>query len=137
MSSVSDTVAARHRHRVRWAAYAGLAWAVFQLLATRRTSMEYWAGSVAVNALPVLLLALAGVRGSLIATAALAIYGVYRVVIGVRMVMLMLDSRFAPPVDWWVAPLAVPFAALWIVGGLAAYALHRTRESTRGVEANS
>ena len=128
MSSVSDSAATRDRRRVRWAAYAGVAWAVFQLLATRRTSMEYWAGSVAVNALPVLLLALGALRGSLMATAALAIYGLYRVVIGVRMVMLLFDTSFARPVDWWVAPLAVPFAVVWIVGGLAAYALRRTRE---------
>jgi len=113
-----------HRYG-RWAGYAGMAWGAFQFLATRWVSLGYWAGSIAINAVPVLLLAWGALRGSRLSAVGLGIYGIYRIVVGVRMLATFLDSAATRPVDWWVAPLALPFALVWVVGAIATIAPRR------------
>jgi hypothetical protein len=118
----ADDPAQRYR---RWAGCAGLAWGAFQLVATRWVSLGYWAGSIAINAVPVLLLAWGALRGSRLSAVGLGIYGVYRIAMAVRMLATFLDSAATQPVDWWVAPLALPFATVWVVGAIATIAPRR------------
>ena len=132
MSLTLSSDADVYRRRIRWAAFAGFLWAVFQLVATRRISVDYWAGSLAINALPVVLLAWGTLRGSLLTAVGLGVYGLYRLVMALRMIAALSDSAFARPVDWWVAPLAVPFAVLWIIGSVAAYRLWRRKVTGAG-----
>ena len=109
------------------AGWAAIAWGLFQLAATRRESLGYWASVVAINALPILLLGWATLRRFTGAAVALAIYGVFRLYVASRVIRQRLDDPTLQPADWWVAPLAVPFAVVWIVGAAAAYAAWRRR----------
>ena len=115
------------RRLVIAAGWAAIAWGIFQLVATRRESLGYWTSVVAVNALPILLLGWATLRRVRPSVAVLALYGTFRVYVATRVVMQRLDDATVPPADWWVAPLAVPFAMLWIVGAGAAFVLWRRR----------
>ena len=116
------------RHRLILAAgWAAIAWGVFQLVATRRPSLAYWAPVVAINALPTLLLGWGAVRRNLIAAAGLGLYGCYRLYVAARMISFRADNPAATPADWWVAPLAIPFALVWVVGAIAAYFVWRRR----------
>jgi hypothetical protein len=45
-----------------------------------------------------------------------------------RVIAQRLDDPTVQPADWWVAPLAVPFAIIWIVGAAAAFVAWRRRE---------
>ena len=117
------------QRRVRFAGYAALAWGLFQLLATQRPSLEYWAGAVAINALPTLILGWGTVRRNVFAAVTLGVYGLYRLVTGARMIAVYFDPAAPRPSDWWVAPLAIPFAIAWIVGAIAAVGHHRQRSS--------
>ena len=112
---------------VRFAGCAALVWGVFQLLATKKPSFEYWAGAVAINVLPTLILGWCTLRRNVLAAGALGVYGLYRIVIGARMIGMAFDLAAERPTDWWVAPLAIPFAIAWIVGAFAAVRLHQRR----------
>ena len=130
MTSPSSTVDSQARLAVA-AGWAAIAWGVFQLAATRRESLGYWASVVAINALPILLLGWATLRRFTAAAVALAIYGVFRIYVAARVIMQRLDDPSVLPADWWVAPLAVPFAIVWIAGAVAAYVALRRRRALR------
>jgi hypothetical protein len=122
MSSVDP-----QRRLIVAAGWAAIAWAIFQLAATRRESLGYWGSVVAINALPILLLGWATLRRFTAATIVLAIYGVFRGYVAARVLMQRLDNPAAQPADWWVAPLAVPFAIVWIIGAGAAFITWKRR----------
>ena len=124
MTSSSRTAETQYRLVVA-AGWAAIAWAGFQLVATRRESLGYWASVVAINALPVLLLGWAVLRRFTTAAVVLAIYGLFRIYVATRVIMQRLSDPTGQPADWWVAPLAVPFALIWIVGAMAAIAVSR------------
>jgi hypothetical protein len=79
---------------------------------------------VAINALPTLLLGWAALRQYLLAAAVLGLYGCFRLYVAARVISLRLDNG-ATPADWWVAPLAIPFALVWIAGAASAYLVWR------------
>ena len=126
MTSPSSTAGTQYRFIVA-AGWAAIAWGVFQLAATRRESLGYWTSVVAINALPILLLGWATLRRYTAAAVVLALYGVFRVYIAGRVIFQRLDDPTGQPADWWVAPLAVPFAILWIVDAGAAFVMWRHR----------
>lgn len=112
------------------AGWVAIAWGVFQLAATRRESLGYWGSVVAINALPILLLGWATLRRFTAAALGLGIYGVFRGYVAARVLMQRLDNPAAQPADWWVAPLAVPFAIVWVVGAGAAFRAWRRRAAS-------
>ena len=120
MNSPLRAVDSRDR-LVAAAGWAAVGWSLFQLAATRRESLGYWTGVVAINALPILLLGWATLRRFTVAAVALATYGVFRVYVAARVIMQRFDAQVVQPADWWVAPLAVPFAIVWMVGAIVAY----------------
>jgi hypothetical protein len=131
MTSPSSTLDSQRRFIVA-AGWAAIAWGLFQLAATRRESLGYWTSVVAINALPILLLGWATLRRFTAAALVLALYGVFRVYIAIRVIMQRMDDPTARPADWWVAPLAIPFAMMWIVGAVAVFVgWRRTTGSTK------
>jgi hypothetical protein len=126
MTSASSTTKSQHRLIIA-AGWAAIAWGVFQLAATRRESLGYWTSVVAINALPSLLLGWATLRRYTAAAVVLGLYGVFRLYIAARVMTQRLDDPTGQPADWWVAPLAVPFAIMWIAGAAAAVAAWRRR----------
>jgi hypothetical protein len=126
MTSASRTANSQHRLVIA-AGWAAIAWGLFQLAATRRESLGYWTSVVAINALPSLLLGWATLRRYTVAAVMLGLYGVFRLYVAARVMTQRLDHPAGQPADWWVAPLAVPFAIVWIAGAAAAVAAWRRR----------
>ena len=101
----------------RNAAVAGLVWAAFQ------TAMMLYSGNLSaptamINVVPVLVLSLWALRSSRTAALGLAAYGAWRLWMAYPVVTMMLDDTAAMPKHWWIAIAAIPFAILWLAGGV-------------------
>jgi hypothetical protein len=131
----------RARRRIRHAGYAALLFAAYLLL-VMPIPLHHASGGVAwvvewitvVQVSASLLLAVMALRGGALAGAVLGAYGVYRVALFGLALVQVLDGT-AATVPWgpaWVlvATLLVPFAVIWIRGGLAALAMLRARKES-------
>jgi hypothetical protein len=129
------------RRRIRHAGYAALLFAAYLLLVLPMPLHRVpggvawiveWMTVVQVSAS--LLLGIMALREGALAGAVLGAYGVYRVVLFGLALVRVLDGT-AAAVPWgpaWVlvATLLVPFAVLWIRGGLAVLAMLRARKES-------
>lgn len=117
----------------RWAGMAGLAWVAFQLLMLARADgPDAWnPRALAINVLPVLVLAILVVRGSLVAAVILGVYGAARLIMG-TLVLIRLSRGTASQTHDGLAlevGLVMVFALVWVLGGVSAAGRIRSRRS--------
>jgi hypothetical protein len=120
-----------HLNRVRWAGYAGAIWIAFQLLMLAVADGENawgWRG-LALNVLPGFVLTVGVLRGSLVAALGLGVYGVIRVLMASRVLVLIATDSIVVSHEGliWESILVAAVALVWIVGGLSAARLRRLR----------
>ena len=104
------------QRRLRVAGYAGLVWAAFQA-AMMIYSRNLTIGSSALNVVPVLILSVGLLRANVWAALALAVYGALRLWMAFPILVRLFGESGPLPKHWWIAPVAIPFAIVWIVAG--------------------
>jgi hypothetical protein len=133
MNSTASAPATLLARRVRWAGYAGAVWVAFQLLmlaATGGAQAWEWRG-LAINVLPVLVLTIGVLRGSLVMAIAFGVYGALRLAMALRVLMMLALGSLAPEHEGlaWESALVAVFAGTWIFGAFAAWRLRRLRST--------
>ena len=125
--------AARETKRLRHAAYAALAWAAmllflhFPLGTPTPASSTTWVAPAFWAVAPFVLLATALLRGTVTIGALLGAYGLYGLAAAgwgwVRVFTGHAATDPRGPGVVWAATLMVPFAVVWVRGGVAAWRL--------------
>ncbi|HEX6807028.1 MAG TPA: hypothetical protein VF118_03510 [Gemmatimonadaceae bacterium] len=125
----------RTRRRIRLSGWAALAFAAF-LLAVAPTFHSGPDGGTVVEwatiaqAVVILGVGVAAVRQSLLAGAVLGLWGIYCAgVFGLAVVLVLAGREQTTMGPAWVmsTTIRVPFAVCWVIGGLAALSLYRSR----------
>ena len=128
MSDVAP--ASRETKRLRYAAYAAFAWAAILLvlhlpLGTSTPASTRWVAPAFWAVAPFVLLATALLRGTVFIGALLGAYGLYGLAAAgwgwIRVFTGHAVNDPRGPGVVWAATLMVPFAVVWVRGGVAAW----------------